>query len=152
MSGGVIGDAVSGMVSGILGSPLLTRLADLIPDPIERARQMAELETQIIDVTNKSDLAQMAINANEAQNDNIFVSGWRPFIGWVCGTAFAYHFIAQPLVLFIASAMGDTIAIPTFDMGTLSEVLFGMLGLGTLRTIDKHAPQAIRAMTGKSDS
>lgn len=149
MTDGIIGDSVKGLVDGILGSPLLTRLADLIPDPVERARQMAEMQSQILDIASKSDLAQLAVDQTEAASENLFVSGWRPFIGWVCGCAFAYHFILQPLTAYISLYFNYHVALPTFDMNTLTTVLFGMLGLGTLRTIDKQTPGVMKAISNK---
>ena len=85
----------------------------------------------------QADQNQTAIDQSEAQNKNIFVAGWRPFIGWVCGVAFAYHFIAQPLLAFIIANAGGNVKLPTFDMQELTTVLMGMLGLGGLRTIEK---------------
>ena len=64
--------------------------------------------------------------------------GWRPFIGWVCGFAFAYHFVLQPLIVFGVTAAGvDMPELPSFDMGSLLTVMMGMLGLGGLRSVEK---------------
>ncbi|MEQ1704938.1 MAG: 3TM-type holin [Rickettsiales bacterium] len=82
------------------------------------------------------------MNKEEATNQNIFVSGWRPFIGWVCGAAFAYHFVIQPILAFIIVNHGGKVELPAFDMQSLSTVLMGMLGLGGLRTLEK-----IKSMT-----
>ncbi len=82
-------------------------------------------------------LGQMEVNKVEAVSTDGFVSRWRPFIGWVCGVAFAYHFILQPLLVFILIALGKKIALPAFDLGTLMPVLLGMLGLGAMRSYDK---------------
>jgi hypothetical protein len=84
-----------------------------------------------------ADQSQTAINAQEVTHPNVFVSGWRPFIGWVCGVAFAYHFVLQPLLAFIIDNSGGNAKLPSFDMQELSTVLMGMLGLGGLRTIEK---------------
>lgn len=82
--------------------------------------------------------AQTDINAVEAYHDNIFVAGWRPMIGWVCGIAFAYHFILQPLLVFTYTiTAGQVPPLPAFDMSTLTTVLMGMLGLGVMRTYEK---------------
>lgn len=81
--------------------------------------------------------SQIEVNKIEAQNENIFISGWRPFIGWVCGSAFAYHFILQPLMMFILAQFGSTVILPVFDMSALNTVLMGLLGLGGLRTVEK---------------
>tara|TARA_B110000285_G_scaffold130218_1_gene146331 strand:- start:1003 stop:1377 length:375 start_codon:yes stop_codon:yes gene_type:complete len=75
---------------------------------------------------------QAEINKVEAQNRSMFVAGWRPFIGWVCGFAFAFHYIVMPLLL----AYTDIKPVE-FDTNSLFTVLMGMLGLGGLRTFEK---------------
>lgn len=75
---------------------------------------------------------QAEINKVEAQNRSMFVSGWRPFIGWICGFAFGFHYIVMPLLL----AYTDIKPIE-FDTNSLFTVLMGMLGLGGLRTYEK---------------
>jgi hypothetical protein len=75
---------------------------------------------------------QTKINEVEANHRSIFVAGWRPFIGWVCGVAFAFHYIVMPLLL----AYTDIKPIE-FDTNSLFTVLMGMLGLGGLRTYEK---------------
>jgi hypothetical protein len=75
---------------------------------------------------------QAEINKVEAQNRSVFVAGWRPFIGWVCGVAFAFHYIVMPLLL----AYTDMKPVE-FDTNSLFTVLMGMLGLGGLRTYEK---------------
>jgi len=82
---------------------------------------------------------QLAINKEEAKSGNIFIAGWRPFIGWACGVALVWHFIAAPFIIFFAALFGATLpALPEFDMGSLMTVLMGMLGLGGLRTFEKY--------------
>ena len=81
--------------------------------------------------------AQIEVNKTEAAHRNVFVAGWRPFIGWVCGAAFAYHFVLQPIFVFALAAYGVSLELPSFDMGALMTVLTGMLGLGGLRTFEK---------------
>ena len=80
---------------------------------------------KIIDLIHKT-------NQAEAMHRSVFVAGWRPFIGWVCGLAFAFHFIGLPLILTYTDHTP-----PEFDTGTLTTVLMGMLGLGGLRTYEK---------------
>lgn len=80
---------------------------------------------------------QQATNTEEAKSDNVFVAGWRPFIGWTCGAGLAMQFIVFPLATWIASLFGKTIQPPNLDMGTLLTLLLGMLGLGGLRTYEK---------------
>ncbi len=84
---------------------------------------------------------QLAINQKEAEHGSIFVAGWRPFIGWVCGTALAYNFIVQPLLLYAAWVIPEGAVLadaPQLETGELMTVLLGMLGLGGLRTYEKR--------------
>jgi hypothetical protein len=78
---------------------------------------------------------QGEINKIEAQHRTIFVAGWRPFIGWVCGFALAYNFVLRDLLVWW---FGPETAPPALQMEHLITVLVGMLGLGGLRSIDKY--------------
>jgi hypothetical protein len=77
---------------------------------------------------------QTKINEIEAQHRTVFVAGWRPFIGWVCGVALAYNFVIRDL--FIWAINPETVP-PALQMEHLMTVLLGMLGLGGLRTFEK---------------
>ena len=77
---------------------------------------------------------QTKINELEAQHRTVFVAGWRPFIGWVCGVALAYNFVIRDL--FIWAIKPETVP-PALQMEHLMTVLLGMLGLGGLRTFEK---------------
>ena len=73
-------------------------------------------------------------------NQSVFVAGWRPFVGWVCGIAFAYSFIIQPAAQSIAVLLHssfDVSKLPNLNGSDLSTILFGMLGLGAMRSYDK---------------
>ena len=80
---------------------------------------------------------QLEVNKIEAANPSIFVSGWRPYIGWVCGAALTYQFVLKPFIQFGFMAAGQPIAdMPGID-NNLWELMFGMLGFGGLRTFEK---------------
>lgn len=125
--------------------PAISALLDkIIPDPDARERAKRELmktermqDLEELKIALSADSMQSEINKTEAASASLFVSGWRPFIGWVCGVAFAYHFILQPLLAFAIVNHGGEVKLPSFDMQELSTVLMGMLGLGGLRTIEK---------------
>lgn len=106
------------------------------PDPIQAANAKFEL----FKLQQSGELAQMAgqmeINKAEAGNPSVFVSGWRPFVGWVCGFGLVYSFIGQPLLSW-SSTLWDIPIPPTLDLSTLLTIMGGMLGLGTLRTFEK---------------
>tara|TARA_R100000773_G_C4221216_1_gene120236 strand:+ start:592 stop:969 length:378 start_codon:yes stop_codon:yes gene_type:complete len=81
---------------------------------------------------------QAKINEIEAQHRNLFVSGWRPSVGWVCSLAFAYHFVAFPIIKTIY----PNTEFPVLETEPLFTVLMGMLGLGGLRTYEKIKDKA----------
>lgn len=115
-------------------APILDRIFGAIfPDPAARQKAVADVLQQLATL----DLAQLGVNAEEAKHPSIFVAGWRPFIGWVCGAAFAYQYILLPLGMFIGFATGHLIPRPPDLSGDLVTVLLGMLGLGAMRSYEK---------------
>jgi hypothetical protein len=93
-------------------------------------------QTEKAELLKEMNAAQMKINEIEAGKKGLF-SQWRPFLGWVLCTAFAYHFKLQPFMLFIMASKGVSIELPDFDMNTMTTLLFGLLGLGGMRTWEK---------------
>lgn len=81
--------------------------------------------------------SQTDTNKAEASNQSIFVAGWRPFIGWVCGAGLAFAFIVSPLATWACMLAGHPVKFPDLDLSTLMTLLFGMLGLGAMRTTEK---------------
>ena len=113
---------------------LTTGLTKWIPDANVRTQVAQELATDM----SLQVLGQLELNKVEAQSQSLFVSGWRPFIGWVCGGAYAYTFVIQPFLVFALLACGVTLPpLPHLDWSELSFVLFGLLGLGAMRTYEK---------------
>jgi hypothetical protein len=82
-------------------------------------------------------LEQIKTNAVEAANPSIFVSGWRPAVGWVCVCAYAFNYLLLPLLNFFTDYLGIKADIVALDTGELWTLLGGMLGIGGLRTLDK---------------
>lgn len=82
---------------------------------------------------------QIVINTEEAKSTSIFVAGWRPFIGWVCGIALAYTYFIYPIANWVLALYHPEITPPKLDNGgMLYELMLGMLGLGGLRTFEKY--------------
>jgi hypothetical protein len=126
------------MLQTLIG-PVTKLLDKVIPDAGERARLAHEIATMAERHAHEVSLAQIEVNKIEASSDSLFKSGWRPFIGWVCGTAFAYHFVGQPVIIFVLAYFGlPAPTLPAFDMMSLMTVLGGLLGLGGLRTFEKY--------------
>jgi hypothetical protein len=123
---------------GKLIEPVAGLLDKFIEDKDQKAQLAHDLATMAERHAQELAKGQIEINKAEAASGSIFKGGWRPFIGWVCGAAFAYHFILQPIIVFGVAVAGVTLPeLPEFDMGTLMPVLMGMLGLGGLRTVEK---------------
>jgi hypothetical protein len=101
------------------------------PDKTEAEKQQLAAAVAIVQ-------GQIDTNKEEAKNPNVFVSGWRPFIGWVCGVSLGYTYIGYPLLLWASAAWFPALNVPKLvNDGMLYELLFGMLGLGGLRTFEK---------------
>lgn len=107
------------------------------PDPVQAATAKLEL----IKLQQSGELAvivgQLEINKTEAASASVFVSGWRPFIGWVCGAACAWNWIGLKIALFVATYFNHPITLAPADLSEMTPVLMGMLGIGAMRTIEK---------------
>jgi hypothetical protein len=108
-------------------------LDKFVPDPEAKVKAENELRSSL----QAWDKAQSDVNAVEAANANVFVSGWRPFIGWTCGLALAYQYVLAPLVMWITLTMGVHLAAPPKLDDMLWQLVFAMLGMGGLRTFEK---------------
>jgi hypothetical protein len=117
-----------------IGNTLINKI---FPDPAQA--DAAKLE--LLKLQQSGELAVMTaqtdINKEEAKSTSLFVSGWRPFVGWVSGSAFALHFLLLPISNFILVANNHKEVVLAFDMQTLLTVLMGLLGLGGMRTYEK---------------
>jgi len=114
-------------------------LDKFIEDKDQKAKLAHELATMADKLAHEQNLAQIQVNREEASSGSLFKGGWRPFVGWVCGVAFCYHFILQPVIIFVVAIIGVNIPdLPDFQMNTLLTVLGGLLGIGGLRTYEKQ--------------
>lgn len=126
------------MIDKLIG-PVTHLLDKFVEDADTKAKLAHDIATMSERHAQNLALAQIEVNKAEAASGSVFKGGWRPFIGWVCGAAFAYHFVGQPVILFALALYGVEVPdLPEFDMGTLLTVLGGMLGIGGLRTYEKQ--------------
>ena len=107
-----------------------TVISKLWPDKSEQEKQQLAAAVMVIQ-------GQLEINKVEAGSASVFVSGWRPAIGWICGAACAWNWVGLPLAKFVMLAIGRPITMSPADLGEMLPVLIGMLGLGGLRTAEK---------------
>lgn len=82
-------------------------------------------------------LGQQATNTAEAGSSSVFVAGWRPFIGWVCGMGCAWNWIGLPIAKLACALMGQVIVLQMADLSEMMPLLLGMLGIGGMRTFEK---------------
>ncbi len=99
--------------------------------------KLAEFNHEMAMSMHNSDLAQIAVNAEEAKSPSIFVSGWRPAVGWVCVLGLAFNFIVLPLGNWGAAIWYPDITLPALEIDELMTLLYGLLGMGALRSYDK---------------
>lgn len=123
------------MMEGI-GS-LATSLRSAITGELPPAARL-ELEKLALQADSLASQGQMEVNKIEAASPMLFVAGWRPFIGWVCGLAIAWHFVVHPMVIWgMAIFTPDLEFPPALELGDLYPVVISMLGLGVYRTYEK---------------
>ena len=108
-------------------------LDKFVPDPAEKAKAEGELRGALL----AWDQMQASVNVEEAKSSSIFVAGWRPFVGWTCGASFALNVVVLPLLNFVIVANGGQAVVIPMDTNLIMSTLFGMLGLGGLRTFEK---------------
>ncbi|HWH83456.1 MAG TPA: 3TM-type holin [Burkholderiaceae bacterium] len=100
--------------------------------PDKSAQEQAQLAAAVQLVQ-----GQLEINKAEAASPNVFTSGWRPFIGWVCGVGCAWNWMGLPVLTFALAAAGHRVDMAPADLSQMWPLLGGMLGLGALRTVEK---------------
>ena len=134
----IISDILSGGVSGLLSSvgQFAKDIRQAITGEISPEKK-AEIEQRALEIEFLLTKAQTDINLEEAKNPNLFVSGWRPFVGWICGFSLAWQFIGSPIFEWTVKLLGKNITAPDLDTGSLITVLFALLGLGGMRTYEK---------------
>ena len=108
-------------------------LDKFVADKDLKVKLAHELEKEIISLNR----TQIELNKVEASHENVFVAGWRPFIGWACGIALVYHFLIEPIIQYILIINGSNFATPEFDFSQLSTIVMAMLGMSGLRTFEK---------------
>lgn len=113
--------------------PVSKILDKFVADKDLKAKLDHEIKTQFHEIN----LAQIEVNKVEAGHKSIFIAGWRPCCAWMCTIALSWHFLLQPIILFIFALKGEQITLPEFDIGALMTILLGLLGLGSMRSYEK---------------
>lgn len=132
--GAGIGETVKGIGEGVgtLAKDLRSAITgEISPESKAKLEELAERGEQL------SQQGQMAVNKVEAAHRSIFVAGWRPFIGWVCGVALGWNYVMHPILLWVLTFSNVQNTPPKLTMTELFPVVLGMLGLGAYRSFEK---------------
>lgn len=121
-------------LAGILVGPL----SQLIDDVFTSEEEKSAAKLKLFSTQMEPILKQIDVNIKEASNPSMFVSGWRPFIGWASGIIFVWHFMIVPFIVWVTTLLGaDVPPFPELDITSVIGILGGMLGFGGLRTYEK---------------
>jgi len=128
--------ALLGLLPSLL--PMLGEVLDrVIPDKAEAAKARLEMESKLLEAATLQATQQTDINKIEAAHSSLFVSGWRPFIGWVCSAGLAWAFVVAPFASWLLVALEIKQTPPQLQIDYLLEMVVALLGLGGLRTFEK---------------
>jgi len=129
-----------------VAAPIIAIINKVVPDKAAAAAAVAQLQTLQLQGALQEELVQLQavttaqtdVNKIEAASSSLFVAGWRPYVGWVCGTGLAISCIVAPLFTWLSTLIGHPTAFPALNDPLLQSTLAGMLGLGHIsRTIEK---------------
>ena len=124
------------MLDKLIG-PVSSILDKVIADADERNRLAHEIATLAERQAHEIAKSQIEVNKAESQSGSIFIGGWRPATGWVCVLGFGINFLVIPLANLYLSVTANPLLVPTLDVSQMMPVLLGMLGLGSMRTVEK---------------
>ncbi len=126
-------------------TPIVGKILDKIPNAGEREKarlefelKIAEQEAELAKALLESDTAQVELNKVDAASNDKFRTYWRPAVAWVCVAAYAWSYLGQPIITFGLRLVGVAVPeMPSFDLGEMTPVLMGLLGLAGLRSWEK---------------
>ncbi|MEM9289816.1 MAG: 3TM-type holin [Pseudomonadota bacterium] len=126
-----------GTLFGRPATDAVTALGNVFDKLFTSDEERAQANIILTKIAQKPHLLQAEINKVEAAHRSIFVAGWRPFIGWICGLGILWAFLGHPLFQWVVALQGLTVDPPAIDTDHLLELVLAMLGLGALRTAEK---------------
>ena len=124
------------MLQALVG-PVAGLLDKFIEDKDQKAKLAHEIGTMAEKHAQELAKAQLEVNKVEAAHKSLFVSGWRPAVGWCCVLGMTGNFMVIPFTNFVLALLAIDVTIPLIDLETMMPVLMGMLGLGAMRSYEK---------------
>lgn len=128
---GALFDLVGKVIDRVVPDPAQKAAAQLEVMKLAQNGELANLNAEVQLATNQTN-----VNTEEAKSTSMFIAGWRPFVGWVCGTGFAIQMLG-PLLTWGSDMVGHKVVFPPMDFSVMGPTLFGMLGIGAMRTVEK---------------
>ena len=125
------------MIDKLIG-PVTSLLDKFVEDKDQKAKLAHEVATMAQRHAQELAKAQLEVNKAEAQHKSLFVSGWRPAVGWCCVFGMMGNFMVIPFANFVLALLEIDVSVPLIDTATMMPVLMGMLGLGAMRTYEKR--------------
>jgi len=125
------------MLGKLFGGDTIKAVGNVIDDMHFSGEEKEKLKLQMKEIDAKLQEKQLDINKAEASHRSVFVSGWRPFLGWVSGLSIGYVYLFQPILDMILQIFQVQVNWVQLDLGQLMPLVLGMLGLGGLRTFEK---------------
>lgn len=129
------------------GEELAGKIIDALSSHFPTPEDKEKAQLAILQALQTGDASQNAVNTAEAQNPHLFVAGWRPFIGWVCGIVLAVAYIPKVIVLltiwvYVCLKTGNFAPPPSFDISDVLTLVMSLLGLGAMKSFDQWAGTA----------
>jgi hypothetical protein len=118
--------------------PVTSLLDKFVEDKDQKAKLAHEVATMAQRHAQELAKGQLEVNKAEAQHKSLFVSGWRPAVGWCCVFGMMGNFMVIPFTNFVLALLKIDVVVPLIDTATMMPVLMGMLGLGAMRTYEKR--------------
>lgn len=137
-----MGSALGGVGAGAI-TTTVSGIADVVDKFVETPDEKAAAEILRTKMLMEPDKWQIELNKIEAGHRTVFVAGWRPFIGWICGLGLGSHFIVFPYLEWTTALFNRKIAAPVLDVETLMTLVMAMLGLGAMRTYEKFKDKSL---------
>ena len=126
------------MIDKLIG-PVTSLLDKFVEDKDQKAKLAHEVATMAQRHAQELAKGQLEVNKAEAQHKSLFVSGWRPAVGWCCVFGMMGNFMVIPFTNFVLALLKIDVVVPLIDTATMMPVLMGMLGLGAMRTYEKKS-------------
>lgn len=131
-----------------LANVVNTVLGRVLPDKVASEAAQAQLAQMALSGELAQVAGQLQIDNTEAANASVFTSGWRPFIGWICGLALCCDFIVRPVFIWACNLAHHPADFPTLDMTELMPLVLGMLGMTAADVTHKVMTSQIAAANG----